>query len=86
MERIYLVQRILRWDDDDSRDNTLMTADELIHYIDMQDYCTEDYAIWDVSEFGKMKRIHYAGWQPGCLIQFIDGLGNVVLEGYGTDH
>ena len=51
-DRKYLVQRILRWADDEE-EATLMNEAELIHYIDMQDYCSEDYKIYDVTDFGK---------------------------------
>lgn len=87
MERQFLVQRIIDMGtDDEYRCSSIMTADELIHYIDMQDYCTETYKLYEVTEFGKVVPIFYAGWQPGCLIEFINSYGNVVLSGFGTDH
>ena len=84
-QRQFLVQRIYEWDDG-SRDNTIMTSSELIHYIDMQDICTEDYRIYEITEFGVLAEIFYCGWQPGCLIEFVDKNGQVVLSGYGVDH
>ena len=84
MEKKFLVQRHDLYDDEYFE--SLMTADELIHYIDMLDLIDEDYKIFDVSEFGKIKQIHYVGWQPDCIIELVDGLGNLVLSGLGTDH
>lgn len=84
-ERRYLVQRILRWADNEE-EATLMNEAELVHYIDMQDYCTEEYKIYDVTEFGKIEQIFYAGWQPNCLIEFVNSSGQVVASGYGVDH
>lgn len=80
--KVYLVQRII----DGEFMCSLMNDLELIHYIDMQDICTEEYTIWDMSEVGKARRLHYSGWQPGCLIEIIDEDGNVVVSGYGVDH
>lgn len=84
-ERQFLVMRVCSWDGN-SRDNTVMTADELIHYIDMQDYCTERYKIYEITQYCAPMEIFYRGWQPGCLIEFCDRNGQIVLSGYGTDH
>ena len=86
-KRRYLVQKILRWADDEE-EATLMNETELIHYIDMQDCycCSEEYKIYDVSDFGKIVPIHYVGWQPMCLIEFATDDGTIVLSGYGKDH
>lgn len=78
----YLVQRMVEgelW-------SVLMTENALIDYIDMDDCHGEDYKIFDVSEFGKIKELHYTGWQPRCLIELSDADGNIVVSGYGTDH
>ena len=83
--REFLVQRICSWDED-SRENTIMTTDELIHYIDMQDYCRENYKIYEITEFGTFEEIFYRGWQPNCLIEFVDKKGQIILSGRGTDH
>ena len=80
--KVYLVQRII----DDEFVCSLMNDLELIHYIDMQDICTEEYTIWDMSEIGKARRLYYSGWQPGCLIEIVDEDENVVVSGYGVDH
>jgi hypothetical protein len=81
----YLVQRVCLWDND-TRENTIMNSDELIHYIDMLDYCHEKYKIYEITEFGTFREIFYRGWQPDCLIEFVDNKGQVVLSGRGTDH
>lgn len=78
----YLVQRMV----EDEFWSTLMTENELIDYIDMDDCHGEDYKIFDISEFGKIKELRYAGWKPHCLIELHDADGNIVVSGYGTDH
>jgi hypothetical protein len=83
----FLVQRIADiGPDGDDRFSSLMTLSELVHYIDMQDICTESYDIWEVTEFGKLTHLHYVGWQPDCLIEFATDDGTVVHGGYGVDH
>lgn len=65
----------------------IMNAYELIKYINMSDCHDEDYEIFDcTSEFGVIKKLHYKGWQPGCLIEIVDYQNNVVLRGYGINH
>jgi predicted transcriptional regulator len=81
-ERKFLVQRI----GEDYEDASLMTASELINYIDMQDIVTETFEIYEVTNFGYVTPIHYVGWQPMCLIEFANAEGEIVLTGYGTDH
>lgn len=81
----YLVQRVCLWDND-TRENTIMNSDELIHYIDMLDYCHEKYKIYEITEFGTFREIFYRGWQPDCLIEFVDNKGQIILSGRGTDH
>ena len=78
----YLVQRII----DGESHAELMTKAALINYIDMDDCHGEDYKVFDMSEFGKVKELEYVGWQPHCLIELKDANGNVVVSGYGTDH
>lgn len=78
----FLVQRII----DDEVYSTIMTELQLIDYIDMDDCHNENYEIYDISTFGEVKKLHYVGWQPRCLIEVADENGSVVLSGYGTDH
>lgn len=42
--------------------------------------------VFDISELGKIKPLHYRGWQRGCLIEYVDDENNVVIRGYGNDH
>ncbi len=81
-ERKFLVQRI----GEDYEDVSLMTANELINYIDMQDIVTETFEIYEVTEFCHVTPIHYVGWRPHCEISFANEDGEIVLTGYGTDH
>jgi hypothetical protein len=86
-ERQFLVQRIGEANtDSEYRESTIMTAGELIHYIDMQDIISEDYKIYEVTKFGVITPIHYVGWQPNCLIEFANEAGEIILSGYGVDH
>lgn len=79
----FLVQHII----DDEIIASIMSPSKLIDYINMDDCHNESYEIFDcTSEFGKIKPLHYKGWQPGCLIEVVDESGKVVLRGYGEDH
>ena len=79
----FLVQRMI----DGEIWLSIMTPMELINYINMDDCHGEQYEIFDVlSTFGEVKKLHYVGWQPRCLIEVADENGNIVLSGYGTDH
>lgn len=64
----------------------ICTETELISYLDMSDCSDEEYKIFDISVLGEVKEVFYQGWQPNCLIEVVDGEGNVVLSGYGSDH
>lgn len=80
----FLVQRI---SDDGSFFLSIMSANELCDYINMNDCYNESYEIWDMSEFGKARHCHYAGWQEGCLIEVIrDDDQQLVVSLYGQDH
>lgn len=79
----FLVQRMI----DDEIFSRIMTANELINYIDMSDCYDEKFEIFDCDTvFGSVRKLHYKGWQPRCLIEIVDDQNNVVLRGYGTDH
>ena len=84
MEKKYLVQRRDNYDNDVF--GSLMTAGELIHYINMNDCIDESYRIFDISDFGTIKQLYYVGWQPDCLIEVEDEFGKIVISGYGVDH
>lgn len=64
----------------------ICTETELISYLNMLNCSDEEYRIFDVTLLGEVKEVFYRGWQPNCLIEVIDGDGNVVLSGYGTNH
>ena len=78
----FLVQRMI----DNETYPSIMTERELINYIDMSDCHDEYYEIYDISTFGEVKKLHYVGWQPNCLIEIADENGIIVFCGYGTDH
>ena len=84
--REFLVRRSGGHLDDGLCVNTIMTATELIDYVDMDDIHDESYEIYEITEYGTMREIFYRGWKPGCVIEFTDDYGQVVLCGYGTDH
>lgn len=46
----------------------------------------EEMHVFDVTDLGKIKPLHYRGWQPECLIEYVDDENNVVIHGYGADH
>ena len=90
-EKPFLVQR-LTWEFDkdgnriETRMDSVMSEDELIHYIDMSDCFDEQYVIYDLTHFDSPRRLHYKGWQPHCLIEVVDENNEVVVSGHGTDH
>lgn len=79
----FLVQHIV----DGETMISVMSAQRLIDYINMSDCHGESYEIFDVeSEFGKVKSLHYKGWQPGGLIEIVNDEDITILRGYGEDH
>lgn len=77
------------WEDERTADTKLMSEEELIYWFDISDcYPPFDYEIYAVDTRVKEPpfKITYVGWQPNCLIKFVDEQGNVVASGYGTDH
>ena len=79
------------WSDEDTKeaDVRLMSEAELIKWFDMSD-CYPDFG-YEVFAIDPTYReppfqITYCGWQPNCLIEFVDNYGVVVASGYGTDH
>ena len=82
----YLVQ--IAYYDDDEISSELMTEYQVIKFINMLDCYdhVKDYNVFDMSEFGKIKPLHYTGWKPNCLIELADEDGNIVISGYGEDH
>lgn len=82
MEKRFLVQREI----DGERVNTIMSGGELIDYLNYNDIYDEKYEIYDITEFGKVERVWYAGWRPNCLIEIVDKNRKVIYYGYGEDH
>lgn len=78
----YLIQKII----DNKVYGKIYTEAELINYLDMSDCYDEEYRIYDISVFGKIREVVYKGWQPNRLIEITDSSGNIVVSGYGTDH
>ena len=65
----------------------LLSENELIKMEDESDFTGIWFKkIFDVTDSENIKEIRYRGWQPDCLIEFVDNDDNVVLRGYGTDH
>lgn len=84
MKKNYLVQYLT-----DEREvvTSLMTANEVIKYDNESDiYGINGMRVWDCSEYGQLKELSSAGWQPNCEITWADTEGNVVIHGYGEDH
>lgn len=65
----------------------LMSEIQLINYINMDDCHDEFYEIFECdTRLGEVRKLHYKGWQPNCLIELVDEAGHIVLSGYGEDH
>ena len=76
-----------KWTDDDDIKREIISDAKLIRYVDEMDFTNMIIlAIYDITEPVNIYPIHYVGWQRGCLIEFADDKGNIVLSGYGTDH
>ena len=82
----YLVQTTYYDEDEDFSE--LMTEYKVVSFINMLDCYdhVKEYKVFDISEFGKIKPLHYTGWQRECLIELADDDGNIVISGYGEDH
>ncbi len=85
MEKKFLVQKVY---DDGEVYVELMTEYQLVKFVNFLDLddTIVDYAVYDVSEFKKMEKLYYCGWQPNCLIEFMNADLEVVVHGYGDDH
>lgn len=68
----------------------IMTADEIISRLDMADTCDEELRIFDISRFGHVEELSVNGcWsnpKDPLHIWCTDSRGEVVIDGYGTDH
>ena len=79
------------WTDEDNEnaDVRLMSEAELVKWFDMSDcYPAFDYEAFavDLTKKEFPYQIWYRGWQPNCLIEFVDIFNEVAASGYGTDH
>ncbi len=74
-------------DHDEEIQRKLMTDEELIKFVDESDFTNvSGIQIFDITNPQNIFEISYVGWQPNCLIEFVDNRNEVVLRGYGTDH
>ncbi len=83
----YLVK--IWWEDEKIADIKIMSEVELIKWFDMSDcYSSFDYEVYMIDPRFKEvpSKITYVGWQPRCLIEFVNEQGDIVASGYGTDH
>lgn len=65
----------------------IVTEAGLIKFINEADFNgAEDIVVYDITQPDKIERLYYKGWQPGCVIQFTDESGEVVVSGVGEDH
>lgn len=87
-ERQFLIQKVYNAGTcDEVRDNQIANELQLIHFVDFSDlYDWIDFKVYEITNPGEIVRLTYRGWQPGCLIEFVNDKGEVVLSGYGTDH
>ena len=76
--------------DDEVINSSLMKSNEIISRQDATDYTYETLQVYDISEFGKVKPLKIFGcWHDPknpLYIKVVDENGNVVFDGYGTDH
>lgn len=80
--KTFLVQKLA----DNGVSGVICSEGQLIHDISMSDCYNEEYRIFDISTFGEIREVFYKGWQPNCLIEVIDNMGNIVASGYGIEH
>ncbi len=74
-------------DGSESLNKKVVTANELTRLIDESDFNPVDVVkILVIDDPENIFEVRYAGWQPGCVIDFVDDNGDVVYRGYGTDH
>ena len=84
-ERQFLIQ--FEVEDEEGYINKIATSAEVISFIDELDFTPiGNWYVFDLNEFGKVKQLHYKGWQPNCLIELVDDTGEIIISGYGTDH
>lgn len=87
-ERMFLIQKVSRAGTrHEVRDNEIANELQVINFVDFSDlYDWDDFKVYEITNPGEVIPLIYKGWQPGCLIEFMNDKGEVVLSGYGTDH
>lgn len=74
-------------DETEGLDKRVMTGRELTKLIDESDFSpVEIVKILAIDDPENIFEVRYAGWQPNCIIDFIDKSGETIYRGYGTDH
>ncbi len=85
--RSYLVQAV---HSDGDVTTFLATAPQIIAREDATDYTEEKLAVFDISEFGKVKPLRVCGcWhkpEDPLYIKVVNDDGDIVFDGYGKDH
>lgn len=87
-ERQFLIQKVSSAGTcHEVRDNEIANELQVINFVDYSDiYDWDDFKVYEITNPGEIIPLTYKGWQPGCLIEFTNDKGEVVLRGYGTDH
>ena len=84
---LFLVQ--IKYSDDCGYEK-LMSSNEIISAINMSDCSEQEFAIYDVSEFGRVKSLKIFGnWHDmnnPTYIKITDENGTIVFDGYGEEH
>ncbi len=66
---------------------SLETATGVIKLTDMLDLIdVSNVRVSKIISANEIEPLTYVGWQPNCLIEYIDKDWNVEISGYGTDH
>lgn len=68
----------------------MKTSQEIISRIDMSDCCPEQLAIYRITKFNEVEKLTINDcWhnpKDPLYISITDNKGNIVFDGYGTDH
>ena len=84
----FLVQ--IKLPDDPETYSRLMTGHEIVDRVSMHDCYDEELAVYRVTEFGNIEKIEvYGTWhnmKNPLYIKGVDTRGEIVFDGFGTDH
>lgn len=87
MDKRYLVQS--KYDNGEVFSN-LLTQSQIINKVNMRDCSCEEMEIFDISEFGEIKKLKVFGcWhnpKNPLYIKVENEYGETEFDGYGTDH